>query len=435
MNARLLRMAVPAAIPALLLGGLLACSGAPAPAPNLLLVVVDTLRFDHLGLYGYSRGTSPELERLAARGVTFDRHVSHGAQTVPSTLSMLLSQLPVEHGFVHRFDGQFAKSPPRYPPELVFLGEVFAEQGYRTAAFVGNPFLSPANGFEQGFAHFEHAVHEDRALVDGAVAWLRANGRQTAAPFLVYVHLMDVHWPYDPPPRYADRYRPPGKGHLVYRNGPAPRVGKRNLRYTVATYDAGINVADEMIGELVDELDALGVAEDTIVAVTSDHGEEFLEHEGLGHGTTAYGELVRVPLVLVYPRKLEPGQRVVHLTQHLDLAPTLLSLAGIAKPASFRGGSVFQEPEVAYTEGGPWRAAYADGHKLVWNLATDRTALYSVADALDQTPVEDPEREALLRRRLEAYTQRAAGAAGSPSRGRDWSADELESLRVLGYVE
>jgi arylsulfatase A-like enzyme len=416
---------------------MLACSAGrdPDPRPNLLLVVIDTLRFDHLSLYGYERNTSPALDRLAVRGWVFDGHVSHGAQTVPSTLSILLSQLPAEHGFVHRQDGQFTRSPPLYPSELVFLGEVLMEHGYRTAAFVGNPFLSPANGFDQGFGHFEHAVNADRVLANGALAWLRANGARQDAPFMVYVHLMDVHWPYAPPREYAERYRAPGAGRLVYRNGPAPRVRDRDLHHTVATYDAGINVADDLTGELVAELEALGVAQDTIVAVTSDHGEEFLDHKGLGHGTTVYGELVRVPLILVYPRKLESRRRVRHLTQHLDLAPTLLSLAGIEKPASFRGGDLFEEPDVAFSEEGPWRAAYSEGHKLVWNVATDRVQLFAASDALDQVPVDDPGQAAELRRQLEAYQRLETRAAGSPPPGPDWSASELESLRSLGYVE
>ncbi len=420
----------------LAIGGLLACftdRGSNLP-PNLLLVVIDTLRFDHLSLYGYERPTSPQLEQLAARGWVFDRHVSHGAQTVPSTLSILLSRLPTEHGFVHRYDGQFAKSRPVYPQEFVFLAEVLMEHGYRTAAFVGNPFLSSSNSFDQGFGHFQHAVNEDRFLVDGALSWLRENAARRDSPFMVYVHLMGVHWPYAPPRALAERYRKAGAGRLVYRNGPAPRVRPQDLHYTVASYDAGINVADAQVGELVSELQELGVAQNTIVVVTSDHGDEFLEHGGLGHGTTVYGELVRAPLVIVYPGKLEPGRRVSQLTQHLDLAPTLLSLAGIEKPESFRGGSLFEEPEIVFCEEGPWRAVYAEGHKLTWNVETGDSELFAAGDALDQAPLDDPAREAELRAHFETYRQLET-SQGRAARAHDWSKTELESLRTLGYVK
>jgi arylsulfatase A-like enzyme len=425
----------------LFLAGLLACTASP-PGPerlHVVLIVVDTLRADHLSVYGYERQTSPGLQRLGFRGWVFERHVSHAAQTVPSTVSLLVSQLPAEHGLVHRRDGQFVRTPPVFAEGLQFLSEVLRDHGYRTAGFVGNPFFSAESGLAQGFDDYVHRVDSDRELVDGAVHWLRSRAREPAVPFYLYLHLMEVHWPYDPSPAYLERYRR-GPGRLVYRNGLAPEMTRRDLDYTVASYDAGVRFVDDLVLEVTESLDELGLGPDTIVVVTSDHGDEFLEHGGLGHGTTVYGELVRVPLVVVHPGALEPGRRVAHLTQHLDLAPTILSWVGIEAPDSFRGGNLLAEPERAFSESRSWRSVYARDHKLVLNLEDGRAQVFAAEDALDVDPLADESAEQELREQIDAYLRlersgaEALGDPGSGAPAGGWSREELEHLEALGYV-
>ncbi|HEX2486184.1 MAG TPA: sulfatase [Myxococcota bacterium] len=418
------------ALGAALLLGLVGCG--PPPRPSVVVILVDTLRADHLGAYGYERPTSPVIDALARDSWVFERHVASAAQTVPSTLTLMLSLDPAEHGFFHEGDGHFTRHPPRYPDDLTFLAEAFAGAGYATAGLVGNPFLKSRSGFGQGFDAFLYSGGRAEVLTQHALEWLEQVPR--ASPFFLYLHYFDVHWPYNPPEPYRTRFGAGRSGKLVYRNGPAPDVAPNDLDYTVAMYDAEIAYVDEQVGRLLAGLERLGRRGETVVAVTSDHGEEFLDHGGLGHGTTVYGELVRVPLVLSAPQLGAPG-RVSALSRHLDLAPTLLDLAGVPRPASFRGRSLLEPAAVAYSEDGAWRGVYADGEKLVVNPPTELRQRFAVDDARDQRPLAgDPDRR-LVDALAEYESRRSARKRdGTPESGPAWSQEELERLRALGYA-
>jgi len=422
---------------------LLTAACASPPPPSVLLVVVDTLRRDHLGVYGYERGTSPALDRLARRGLVFDHHVTHASQTVPSTVSLLTSRLPADHGFVHRRLGQFMEKRPHYPENLVFLAEAFEHAGYATAGFISNPFLTRHTGFTQGFATSRHwpgdRSAEGEEITQHALEWLRE--RDSERPFFLYIHYMDVHQPYVQPDAFTARFAPETDEPPVESYGRGEGLARADLVSTIAHYDAGIAYVDAQIGRLIDALDAAGIGDTTIVAVTSDHGEEFLEHGGLGHATTVYGELVLAPLVLVYPPLLEPGRLIAHTTQHVDVAPTLLELAGFDRPPEFRGGRLFDPPERVYAENGSHRAVYGDGYKLVLDRATGAVQLFDVRDTLDASPLGETDERALakrqLRQDLDTYLRledrREASKGGSSSGIEPWSESDLERLRVLGY--
>lgn len=413
---------------------LLGCGSEPASPPNVVLIVVDTLRADHLSLYGYERRTSEAVDALASRGWTFDRHVSSAGQTVPSTLSLLLSQHPAEHGFRHPGSGHFARKPPRYPPELLFLAEVFRDAGYPTAGYVGNPFLQSSNGFDQGFDTFVYSRRGGDILTNAALRWMKARVPDDT-PFFLYLHYMDVHWPYDPPISHRWTYPRPRGAQPTYRTGLAPDARAEDVEFSIAAYDEGILFVDDQIARVVQALDELGIADDTVIALTADHGEEFLEHGGLGHGTSVYGELVRVPLVLVHPRSFDAGRRIERLTHHLDLAPTLLDLAGIERPEPFRGRSLREEAPDAFAEDGPWRAVYAGDRKLVVNSETGAAAVFDANDTLDQKPLDEEATRARLQERLDWYQTLQPTLPESARTGEAWSKQEYERLRVLGYVE
>lgn len=408
-----------------------------ANRPNLLFILVDTLRWDHLSTYGYARSTSPRIDALGEQGWVFENHISHAGQTVPATISMLISKYPVEHGFVHEGPGHFAKNPPYFGSELVFLGDVLRDAGYRTGGFVANPFLTAKHNFDQSFDHFHHERGRGEVLTRAALRWIEESETEAKSPFFAYLHLMDVHSPYEPPAPYAERYPKPSRGSLVYRNGPAPNASPSDLVFTVSLYDAQINYVDDLVAELLDGLEARGRLENTIVVLTADHGEEFLEHGGLGHGTSVYGELVNVPLIVYFPKQLVGGRRIDHITQHIDLAPTLLELMAVEKPQSFRGGSVLEPAARVYAENGEWRAAYAEGVKLVVNLETASSELYRSDDRLDQTRLDDAALEARLRAQLDSYLALAAerGEGATDSGASDWTDEEMENLRALGYAE
>jgi arylsulfatase A-like enzyme len=270
-----------------------------------------------------------------------------------------------------------------------------------------------------------------------AETWLAEWDRRRDAPFLLYVHYMDVHQPYQPSSEAKRRFLGPERGVRLAGNRRVPLGDPRDLAYTRGLYQACVADVDAQVGALVRAVDALGVGATTVIALTSDHGEEFGEHGGVGHGTSVYGEQVRVPLILVAEGRLEPGRRVAHLTQHIDLAPTLLDLAGVARPASFRGASIFEPAPEAIVEDGTWRGVYADDHKLVWNRETGATQLFaSATDPLDARPIEDAARVASLRARLDAYVAREPVSHGpAETVAPAWSDEERERLRALGYAE
>jgi arylsulfatase A-like enzyme len=430
------------ALATLVIASLLGCRAqAPPPrgntaSPNVVLILVDALRMDHLHLYGYGRRTSDRLDILGSSGWVFENHIASASQTVPSTLSLMLSLHPAEHGFVHTGPGHFSTKSPLYPDTFLFLAEVFQQAQYATGGFVGNPFLDRKNGFHQGFDRFVNS-RQDGKLTHSALRWLRQNREvQEPRPFFLYLHYMGVHSPYEPPKTYR-RFDVPEGGRLVYKNGLHDNVENRDLAFTQSMYDGGIAFVAAQIAAVLAELDSLGLREDTIVVVTSDHGDEFLEHGGLGHGTHVYGELIRVPLIVSYPKELQPGRRIEHLTRHLDLAPTLLELTGIERPTSYRGHSLRQPARHAFAENGPWRAALSEEGKLVINRDTGEAALFAPTDVFDLFPLQTEPKDSPLWADLESYRllkKHTQNIAPSTSDHEEWLKEELEHLRTLGYI-
>jgi arylsulfatase A-like enzyme len=212
-------------------------------------------------------------------------------------------------------------------------------------------------------------------------------------------------------------------------------VRPEDLAASIALYDGAIAYVDDQIGRLLDGLSRLGRREHTIVVVTADHGDEFLDHGGMGHGTTVYGELVRVPLVISAPWILGAPRRIATLSRHVDLAPTLLDFAGVARPAEFRGKTLLEPAPVAFTEDGPWRGVYANGHKLVVNTKTKARQQFGLDDVRDQTPLGGDPDPALVDQ-LAGYerVRDARKARGHAEGGPSWSPEELERLRALGYA-
>ncbi len=419
-----------ALLPLALTAALCACTPERPHPRHLVLIVVDTLRKDRLGSYGYERPTTPALDALAARGQVYERHVAPASHTVPSTLTLMLSQEPAEHGLVHRKLGQFERRRPQFGEEFVFLAEVLHEAGFATGGYVSNPFLKRENGFAQGFEAFLQTDERGPQLTSSALDWLSARAREERRIFL-YVHYMEPHWPYMAPTNVRSRFEA-APYDMLPKPSPRPRaLSEQQLEELEKAYDAEVAAADVEIGRVAKRLDEVGLAEETLLVVTSDHGEEFMEHGGLYHGTHVYGELVVAPLVVVAPGRVEPGSRVAHLSRHLDLAPTLLDWLGVARPRSFRGETLLAPAPIAFAENGPWRAVYGRTHKLVVNRETGEQQVYAIDDEHDREPLDADAPE--LADAHEAYeARRTARRRGEAS---DWSPEELERLRALGYVD
>jgi arylsulfatase A-like enzyme len=302
-----------------------------AGAPLVVVYLVDALRADHLPLYGYSRDTAPELTRFASDAVVFDQAIASSSWTKPSVASLFTSLLPREHGCVRFF------SP--LGPGLVTLAERLHERGYATGGVVENPFLGAKSmQFDQGFDLFEVPPSRHAGLVvDAALAFLDARRGQ---PTFLYAHAMDTHVPYLPPSPFDRLFPPlpePGRGAARpfsdYRE-PADRDR------IIGQYDGAIAYGDQEFGRFLEGLRERGLYDRAMIVFLADHGEELFDHGGWDHGRTLFDELVRVPLVVKYPRGREAGRRVARQVQLVDVLPTILKTQGIPEPPGIVGRSL-----------------------------------------------------------------------------------------------
>ena len=330
-----------------------------SPPRNVLLVSVDTLRADRLGCYGYSRPTSPRIDALAAQGVRFHHAISQAPWTTPSHTSMLTSRYPSSHHVTQSwaaFD-RFLNDGHGYrvlSEDATTLAEVLQDRGFRTLALTGGATVGAEVGFAQGFDVYRDDGYGLLKKVRPAVGRWLAESRDV--PFFIFLHTFEVHAPYLHPEmaegvltaaqresihEYA---RQPGSGDV---DGFAKRLrelGLFRMEVTSALYDGGIQFTDAFLGLLMEDLHGLGLDERTLVVLTSDHGEEFSDHEPArfydAHCQTVYEEMIRVPLILRLPGTLSAGRVVDVPVELVDVAPTVLGLLGIQAPAVMEGSSL-----------------------------------------------------------------------------------------------
>jgi arylsulfatase A-like enzyme len=445
-------------------------AAAPAGAPNVLLVMVDTLRADRLGVYGHAGAKTPSIDGLAADGVRYAHAFSQASWTRPSVATILTGLYPSSHGAVHKADV--------LPDRVDTLAELLVGAGYYTIGFANNVNVSPGFNFGQGFAEYRYLAPElffwadeaaakltlynglrlvrERFLArrvdvhnyyqpaevvsDTAIAWLDSPAARSA-PFFMFAHYMDPHDPY-----FVHPFDGEGYARVANPNPPAT-VAEKYLRL----YDGEISYLDEHLGRLFADLKRRGLYDKTMIVLTSDHGEEFHEHGGWWHGTTLYDEQIHVPLV-VKPPHGGAGRVVEDLTTSLDIAPTILKTAGATVPAAMQGhplpldgtppvarDSVFSEEDF---EGNVLQSVRTRASKLTTaNPGNPRglqpEELYDVkTDPGEQRSLVASEpvlleelRAALGRSYLEARAHAGAGAQT------DVDSVTKDRLRALGYVD
>jgi arylsulfatase A-like enzyme len=344
---------------ALLVGG----CGEPAPTPrNLLLVTVDTLRADHLSSHGYERKTSPGLDRLAADGFRFRNAIVQRGGTWPSLTSILTSMYPRSHGV--RSNGDVLDGSKRT------IAELLRERGFRTVAFLTNMLTAEHRGFDEVALFGDNAKGgRDAAAAANAVLWLRDH---RDVKFFLWLHLMGPHDPYEPTPKYRGSfdtgYVGPVDGSrklLKTIHASKHRLSERELAHIVSLYDAEILQVDARIRTVLDTLDDLDIASDTLVVFSSDHGEELYgQNSYFFHSFSIYESVLHVPLIFSLPGRLPLGMTVDTIVESIDLAPTMFELLGLAIPDDFEGttlvplisgdGDASARPNVAYSELGPY---------------------------------------------------------------------------------
>lgn len=299
--------------------------GKPQARPNIVLVVIDTLRQDHLPFHGYRVNTAPFLTDLAAQGVMFESCYSTSSFTSPATASILTSLYPFQHGvqkgLIVTLNQQSADPTlrlNRIPTQVLTMSEWLHDHGYRTFAVADNLNICEAEGFTQGFDRFATMNNLGAAAVNRqARQWQKE--MRAGAPYFLYLHYMDPHAPY-----------------LAHKPWYTP--GNDELQDSLARYDSEIRSVDEGLRDLFSDL---AWDENTFLVVTSDHGEEFLEHGQTGHGKSLYNEVLRVPLVFWSPGRIREPQRMPQAVSTLDILPTLAAMLGIPAPKGLSGISLW----------------------------------------------------------------------------------------------
>jgi len=436
------------------LGVAAGCRRGEAPPPNLLFVLIDALRADHVSSYGYSRPTTPSLDALAARGVRFADVMAPSNRTRTSMPSIWTGLLPSRHGLFTNYD--------TLEDRFVTVAELLRQRGYRTAAWCPNPSLNRRFGMGQGFEVYDDEIlepgtgprtwerYETASRVNArALQWI---DREPGRPFLAWLHYRDVHGPYLPPPGY-DRLFVPGEARPLSPEEVSRRPAYltlpddgNDLEHYVAQYDGEIRYADDRLAELLAELDRRGLLRHTVVIVTADHGEAFLDHGQWEHGALLHGEETQVPLV-IWRQGLEP--RVVQrMVSTIDLFPTLLELAGVTPPPSDgesllpllegRDGAYRRTQAVAESAmpGGLQRAVRADGWKLIVPPRGRPPELFhrrlDPAERIDLAAVRS-RRERELAGALESILGPAASHPFRPV-SEPLGRELREQLRALGYA-
>jgi len=421
----------------------------PRPTRGYILISLDTLRADHLGCYGYPLDTSPFLDRLSRRGALFENAVVQYPSTLTSHMSIFTGLYPGQHGV--------------FPPEGVLSEEIptlpalFLERGFRTAAYTEGGFLRARFGFRRGFEIFgahdrSHGEEVERTFMRG-VRFLRS--LEEDERFFLFLHTYAVHAPYQPPAEHLRSFwsGDPPEGAF---SPTGPELAQRSaesldgevVRWLAALYDAEIHYLDSVLEDFFQQLDDLGLSEEVTVIVTSDHGEELKEHGRLNHDQL-YDEVLHVPLILLHP-EIEPGLRSRHLVESVDLAPTLLELAGRERPEGLPGHNLFadlrkpapDEPEAsqrAYAEASYGRRAlYAREQGRLWHyLVLPRPGTPGELFELTQDRRELVDRRAEESGLVAQLAEELAALerqARVPAVSLDLDQDTRERLEALGYV-
>lgn len=485
--------------------------------PNVILISLDTLTATHLGCYGYPRPTSPNLDRFASDAVLFKNHFSVSRSTLPSHMSIFTSVYPSVHRATDSITGVL-------DDRFATLAEILQENGYETGAFVDggrNVHIGAVHGFDQGFDFYEHfperflpqeklfvftrlinlgssilqrnghpVMHSENIFASGFF-WLTQ--RSYDRPFFLFLHTFDIHsdfgtkLAYVAPPEFRSLEYSDYKGDYtgcnskgkcaseylaqvnkkIRRGGdPSEFFSEEDIKYIASLYDCGIEYTDFHLGSFLNNLRETNLLDNTIVVITADHGEEFFQHGQLKH-TQYYDEIIKVPLVIRFPGKLEAGTVVDQLTRSIDVAPTILDLCEIqARSEQFQGSSlltltqgingkaeqrtlfggedrpldsntkIMRTPEYFYIRNGSERKMFKfnlEKPEELYNLSSDPNQLTNVID--EEVDVYENMRLEVDKWTLDCVDLRSQLIPEEITKEIEIDERSLEELKSLGYIK
>jgi len=445
--------------------------GNQARQPNVIFILVDTLRADYLGCYGFDGDVSPQIDSFAQRSIRFGRCCSQSPWTPPSIGSCFTSRYPMP---VPTDTGAFQISI--LPESHVTLAESFQNAGYETRAFVENGLLIPQNGFSQGFDTYaqKSSQQEKFKAFSKFLEWLIERGQGSEAggqdpsadekPFFAYIHVMDVHGPYrylqpnfdavknseslgPPTPVTAQQLedRPKPIATFIPWTDEAEAKERRSWR---GAYAAGIRLFDRKFGRFMEKLEQAGVLEDSIVVITSDHGEQLLDDGGWGHGHNLQSYQTNVPLIIRLPKDEHGGAVVGDLVRLVDVTPTLASFCSLESVKAWEGRSLKPLMQGSSMPSLPGYSTSIIGdpnifsvrdrdHLLIWDGQTNTHSLYDAGqptwlqkDLSDSLPDVTDQLSGLVKEHIRQLNSKepAMGSAPMPE-------NMIEAVRDLGYIQ
>jgi arylsulfatase A-like enzyme len=450
-----------------------AASGPVPPKPrNVIFIVIDALRADHLGAYGYERDTTPNLDALAGRSILFTRAYSAASWTLPSLASYMTSVYPSVHGLRRPPTAEDHSALSR---EFITLAESLKEAGYQTASITSQPWITDNMGLTQGFDMVRAVSHasapgEAQVLTEALIEWL---GKKRDPGFFLYAHYMGPHSPYDVPSEFTGRYttsRPVpeivARFHKLYEfeseaeayktivdRAARGDLSSEAISYMRDEYDEKLAFTDASLGLLFDHLEHSGLMEDTLVIVTADHGEAFYEHGTIFHGQHIHEELVRVPLIIHLPGGATGATRLDEIVELIDIYPTIHELLELPTPPYIQGESLIPllqggpSDGVAFSEGfgfkiiTPGWSSFYDYSDMLHRMDGFRiTAMYDLAqDPFEQTDIAgisppEAERHRELAFHLWGEMLDIKDGYSFDSRPVQIDTEVIEELEALGYL-
>lgn len=427
-----------------------------AEGANVIFVLVDALRADRLGSYGSEAATTPHLDALAKRAIVFRDAHANSASTVRSVASLFTSTLPMVHGIEAPPGDESEVRLSVLADEMVTAPEVFQAAGYHTAMVTGTGWITPEVNYDQGVD--EYVLLEERAdrnVIDSAIDFAQ---RQTDERFFLYLHLLDLHDYYHSEvlfERYPD-LGPQGSEPLRHLEGLRPSEIYRQLRTEPQTftpedaqllsraYDRELQRTDALIGEFVDALASSGTLDDTLIVVSSDHGEQFLEHGHLVHGGDAFfSEVLAIPLLVAGPHVFDNRVDIHQPVSLVDVMPTLFDLVGVEVPEEAQGRSALAAEEtlrpIVASNGRTWKVTTADW-SYIFSERYEREELYRRSTDPDEQEnlfTAEPEVAARMRRVLgHAIEDAREHPYARLRRSAVPMTDEVrKTLRSLGYLD
>jgi len=415
------------------------------PKPNVLIIISDALRRDHLGCYGYSRDTSPDIDLFAKNAVLYKNAFAQAPSTKPSVASIFTSQYPSQHQAIYNNQA--------LDTEYRTLAEVLKDNDYITAGFTENPQIARRFHYDQGFDTWElddrrHGITSepmddfDRKIF----AWLDAHCQDT---FFLYIHYIDPHIPYQPPEPFCGFFDDDYTGEITGDYNDVQKLiarrNRRDLEHVIALYDEEIRYINSRMKKLIKKLKQLKIWKDTIIIFTADHGEAFFDHGAFfTHSNSVYAEEINIPFILHYPRMFRRGTEERYI-QHIDIFPTVLHMLKIDSAAlSLEGNNFLSKPdrdieviaEHLRERKRPQRGLISKGWKLIKRIDKDMISLYDIEqDPTDSENVADehPDIAGRLESRLSGWLDYLKDIK-TPTQV-ELDDEMIDKLKSLGYLQ